>query len=554
VPSTPVLLLLAVLAIAGAVTLFLTWQMTFYQDTWAFLMTRRNPSIEAVFAPHNEHIVVFPVLLEQLSLRLFGMTSARPEYLLAVLSLIGTGALLFVYLRRRVGGWLALFGVSLIVFLGSAWEVLLWPFEIGFIGSIFFGLAALLAIEREEARWDAVACVLLILSTGFSSLGLPILAASAVALALGPPGQRARRAYVVAIPALLFGAWYLEWGHKAESHVSFGNLVNSPKYVAEAFAANAGSLLGLNPDPTTGALGRGPKPEPGLNPIWDWALMGVIVGGVAVRQARGRHLSPYVWPAATLALANWFLTALNYYPGREPTDSRYQYAGAIFTVMLLAGLLDRFKPGRRTIALAAAAAVIATVAHFVVLQNGADFLDEQSTLTRADTGAIEIARKTVDPGFQLTAEVAGTPTLPNIYADQYLEAVEEYGSPAYSPAELEAAPERGRYQADVVLTHALPLSLVPAQGADMGRCTRLRFEDGEVTLRPGSRTWIDLAPGPDATFLLRRFASPDGEYPIRSEGQAGGSVSELTIPADEVQRPWHLKIESQQPVHVCSTR
>jgi hypothetical protein len=554
VPSTPVLLLLAVLAIAGALTLFLTWQMTFYQDTWGFLLTRRNLSVEAVLAPHNEHIVVFPVLIEQLLLRVFGMTSARPEYVLAALGLVGTGALLSVYLRRRVGGWLALFGVSLVLFLGSAWEVLLWPFEIGFIGSIFFGLAALLAIEREEARWDAVACVLLILSTGFSSLGLPILAASAVALALGPPGQRARRAYVVAIPALLFGAWYFEWGHKAESHVSFGNLVNSPKYVAEVIAANTGSLLGLNPDPTTGALGRGPNPEAGLNPPWDWAIVAVIIGAVAVRQARGRHLSPYVWPAATLALTNWLLTALNFYPGREPTDSRYQYAGAIFTLMLLAALFDRFRPRRRSIALTAALAVGALVPHFVVLQNGADFLDEQSTLARADTAAIEIARRTVDPGFQLTSDIAGTPTLPNVYADQYLEAVKEYGSPAYSPAELEGAPETGRFQADVALTHALPLSLISASRSDMSHCARLRFKDGEVALRPGSRTWIDLAPGPDATFLMRRFASPDGEYPIRSEGQAGGSVGELTIPADELHRPWHLKIKSQQPVHVCSTR
>ena len=80
--------------------------------------------------------------------------------------------------------------------------------------------------------------------------------------------------------------------------------------------------------------------------------------------------------------------------------------------MLLASLFDRFRPGHHTVALGAAVAVAALVPHFVVLQNGADFLDEQSTLTRADTAAIEIARRTVDPEFQLTDEVAGTPTLP----------------------------------------------------------------------------------------------------------------------------------------------
>ncbi|HVC07301.1 MAG TPA: hypothetical protein VND98_06950 [Solirubrobacterales bacterium] len=57
------------------------------------------------------------------------------------------------------------------------------------------------------------------------------------------------------------------WGHEAESHISLANALNAPKYVAESIAANVGGALGLNPDPTTGALGRGPNPEAGLDPI-----------------------------------------------------------------------------------------------------------------------------------------------------------------------------------------------------------------------------------------------------------------------------------------------
>jgi hypothetical protein len=551
--SAPVLLLGAALVIAGGLTLFLTWEMTFYQDTWGILMTRRDPSVETLLAPHNEHIVLFPVLIEQVLLRVFGMASARPEYVLSAIGLLGSATLLFIYLRRRVGEWLALFAVTLVLFLGPAWEVLLWPFEIVFVGSVFFGLAALLSIEREDRGGDLAACVFLVLSIGFSSLGIPFLVAAAVALALGPPGRRLGRAYVVAIPALLFGAWYAEWGHDAESHTSLENLLDTPKYVAEAVAASVGSALGLNPDPTTDALGRGPHPEPGLNPVWNRLAVVAIVLALVVRQVRGGRLSPSFWPAAALALTNWVLPALNYFPGREATNSRYQYTGAVFTLMLVACLFNGIQPKRRTLAVAGTVTALALVPHLVVLVKGADFLEEQSVLTRADTAAIEIARQTIDPAFQLTDEVAGTPTLPNIYAGEYLEAVGEHGSPAYTPAELATAPDDGRFQADVVLVHALPVALSSVEGG-FGASARCRPVPAaaEVALRPGTTTRIEVAPGPDATFLLRRFADAEGEYPIESAGQPGGSASELTIPADTVSVPWHLRVRAEQPVRVCS--
>lgn len=554
--SLPAGLMLAALALAGGLILALTWEMTFYQDTWALLMTRRDPSIESVLAPHNEHIAVFPVLIEQLLVRVFGMTSARPEYVLSTIGLLGSAALLFVYLRRRVGDWLALFAVSLVLFLGPAWEVLLWPFEIGFVGSVFFGLAALLLIERGSRRNDVAATVCLVLSVGFSSLGIPLLVAAAVAIAVGPE-RRLGRSYVVAIPALLFAAWYVGWGHEAESHFSLQNVLDSPRYAAEALAANAGSALGLNPSPTSEALGRGPNVEPGLNPIWDYLVLALIACAFVVWRVGGHRLSRCFWPAAALALTNWLLTAFNYFPGREPTNSRYQYAGAAFTLMLVASLFDGYRPQRRAVAAFGAAATLALAAHLVVLGRGADFLDEQSVLARADTAAIEIASGSVDPGFQLSDDVAGTPTLPNIYAGEYLQAVSEYGSPAYTPAELRAAPDDGRFQADVVLAYALPLEIAPASELAAGgstECEEIGPGTGrEVAVAPGSQVRIEVGPGPDAIFMLRRFAGPGSDYPLETNGYPGGSVTELKVPADGLALPWHLGAEAEQAVRVCSS-
>jgi hypothetical protein len=552
--SLPAGLLLAMIALAGALILALTWEMTFYQDTWAVLMTRRDPSIDSVLSPHNEHIAVFPVLIEQLLVRVFGMTSARPEYVLSAIGLLGSAALLFVYVRRRVGDWLALVAVSLVLFLGPAWEVLLWPFEIGFVGSVFFGLSALLLIERCDRPGDVAAAVCLTFSVGFSSLGVPFLIAAAVAIGL-ERGHRLARAYIVAIPALLFAAWYVGWGHEAESHFSIANVVDAPKYAVEALAANAGSALGLNPDPTSEALGRGPNVEPGLNPAWDYLLAALIVVALVARRSGGARFSPCLWPALALALTNWLLTAFNYFPGREPTNSRYQYAGAIFTLMVVASLFDGLQAKRRTVLALGAVAALALVPHVILLGRGAEFLQEQSVLTRADTAAIEIASRTIDPGFQLTSRVAGTPTLPNIYAGEYLEATAQYGSPAYTPAELRAAPHDGRFQADIVLAYALPLDISPggrSRGSGPLDCKAIRPGTGrEIAVAPGSRARIEVAPGPPAIFLLRRFADGGDDYPLRSDGYAGGSATELKIPADAVGVPWRLGAEADQVVRVC---
>ena len=96
--------------------------------------------------------------------------------------------------------------------------------------------------------------------------------------------------------------------------------------------------------------------------------------------------------------------------------------------------------------------------NLVVLKDGKNSFERTSVLTRADVAGIEIAHHTVEPGFSLTPDLAGTTTLIDVQAAKYLEAVDEYGSPAYTPAELAAAPDYGRRQADVVLPHALPLS------------------------------------------------------------------------------------------------
>lgn len=548
----PSVLLGGAIVASVALSLVLTSDLTFFGDTWDYLMNRREITPDTLFAPHNEHIVAIPVAIEQLLLRLFDMTTARPEHVLLAVALPITALLLFAYVRRRVGAWLALFAAVLLLFLGPAWEVLLWPFELSIVGSVLFGIAMLLALDRDDRRGDIAACAFLTLSFGFSSLGIPFAAAAAVDVLQRGRSRGLGRAYVVVVPVILYGAWYLGWGSDAETHVSLRNVLASPRFVAESVASAVGSLLGLGTSPAGGSV----------DPVWGRAILVALVGAFvalfAYRPVKRTGVPPGFWPVAAAAATNWFLTAFNQIPGRDPTASRYQYMGAILVLMLLANLLDRVQIGRRAVVAGAVVTAVAVGPNLVVLEDGKNWLREQSVLTRADTGAIEIASRTVDPEFSLTPEVAGTTTLIDVQAAKYLPAVREYGSPAYTPAQLAEAPDYGRRQADIVLASALPLSTTTRLGAyeangSAENCVTLpagkTSPTAEVRLSPGL-TRVELAPGAHADFSLRRFAG--GEYPVVTEGAPGNSVTVLRLPGDGAPRyPWHLHVEASQQARVC---
>lgn len=544
--NAPVALLGLALVGSTVLLLLLMRDLTFFQDTWAFLMRRQEFTAGAFLDPHNEHIVVIPVAIEMLLVALFGMTSAAPEQVLLALLLAASAALLFVYARRRVGPWPALYAAVLLMFVGPAWQVLLWPFEIGFVGSVCFGIAALLALDRGDKRGDLVACASLVVAIGFSSLGVAFVAGAAVDVLQRRRSHGLSRAYVPGVPLLLFAAWWLGWGHTAEGHLSLDNVLASPAYVFEGIASSLESLLGLS---TIGVDGIG-------EPVWGRPLLIVLIAAIVLAQVRKPGFSPRLWPAAAAMATSWLLTAVNFVPGREAYSSRYMYAGAAFVLLVAADLLRGARFGPRALAVGAVVTVAAVGPNLVALRDGRDWFHEQTVLTRADLAAIEIAHRTVDPLFTLTPETAGTPSLIDVQADRYLAAVREHGSPAYTPAELVVAPAAGRRQADVVLARALPLSTETViggtdAGPPTGECVTISGGGGEETgvpLGPGI-TRIDVPEGGDAEFNLRRFAAG---YPVTTEGAPGGSTTLLEIPADTVARPWRLRVEAAQAVNVCA--
>lgn len=540
--NAPILLLGVALVASAALLLALGSGLTFFQDTWAFLMHRREFDVEAFLAPHNEHIVLVPVAIQKLLLALFGMTSATSERVVLTALLLVTAVLFFVWTRRRLGPWAALIATVPLLFLGPAWQVLLWPFEMGYVGALLFGVAMLLALDREDARGDLAACAFLVVSIAFSTLGLTFAVGAAVALLLRRRERGLRRAYVVAVPLAFYLLWYLGWGHEAESQVTLGNVLDSPGFVFDGLASSLDSLVGLSTVPIEG---------PGA-PTWGRPLLAIAIVLAIWRVRRGPPLSSGFWPVLAITGSFWFLAAFNQIPGREAYASRYMYAGGLLLLLVVVELLRGVRIPRGALIAAGAVVALAAIPNTIVLEEGEDWLREQTVLTRSDLAAIEIARQTVDPGFQLTLEVAGTSALVDIEAGNYLEAAEEHGSPAYTQAELAAAPEDGREQADIVLSQALPLATesdVEAGGSRAG-CATVPPGEHEVPLPLGpGLTRIEVPPGEDAELDLRRYATD--EFPVPTNGAPAGAVTLLEIPADESSRPWRMEVDADQPVRVC---
>lgn len=562
----PTLLLgLAVLA-SSALLLGLQTGLTFFQDDFAFLLKRPDVSPSSVFPPHGEHIVVLPVLIYRALIEVFGMSTAFPEKVVQTTLLAVSGVLLFVYARRRVGAWVALSTAVIILFFGPAWDVLEWDFEMGYAGSVATGLAMLLALERRDRSGDIAACVLLVASIAFGSVGVAFAAGALVDVWLRRgPGWREgwRRLYVPGVGLFLYGIWYLGYARDAQSTLTWHNVARSPAYLFDGVASSLDSLVGLNTRPTGGEASTG-------GPLWGRPLLVALIAVIVLLWLPGRQLSPRFWVVGAIGLAFWLLAAFFFIPGREPEASRYMYMGAILLVLALAEVFDGVHLGCRGNAALAIATVAIVASNLVFLVDGKRLLKSQTQLARADLGAIEIARDTVHPDFLLDPQFSGTASLIDVTASGYFAAADAHGTPADSPAQIFSEPEAVRERADDVLVHALGVGLFQdAAGRTAGGPPRVLGAAATKAIRSGSCTVLPAGagrrgarvevspPGPiihvgvgkPAKLRIRRFSRT--AFPVVLADLAGSSSAQLRIPRDRSHVPWQLQIAASQAVRVC---
>lgn len=529
------LLLLAAMAISGAIIVALGSHVTFILDDWTYILYRRDFSADAFFGPANEHLVAGAVAVWKLLLGGFGLGSVVPFRIVSTGMFLLGNWFLFVWIRRRLGPWPALFAAVPVLFLGAAYEDLFWFASITFLGSLTCGLGMLVALDRRDRLGDGLACAWLLGTMLFSSLWVPFAAGAAIDIALRR-GERdwRRRAYVVLVPAALFVLWWLGWGHEAEGSISLHNIAATPIFVLDSFAAALAALFGLATPVSEGM----PSPS-GL----DWGRpLAVAVGGLALwRVYRIERIPRSFWVVLAIGLSFWILGGFAVKEGRVPWASRYQLPSATFVLLVAAELLRGVKLDRRLLGPALVVVVAAVASNGLFMNEAANSYKHSTGIIRADLTAMEIARETVDPSFFLDEEFADT-GLAYIDAGSYFAAIDEFGSPAYTIAELQDSPAEARFAADKVLLNALrvaiepiPRSAVPAEGC-------VTVGSRPLALPPGG---VVVAAGPDSVtnIKMRRFAT-GREFPVDFQtGVAPGEAVAIPIPTDLSDVPWKMQLE-----------
>lgn len=237
---------------AGALLLYLGRSLTFWHDEW------RSITFDGGFVdflrPVNEHWSTFPILLYRATFELVELRSYLP-YLtqVIVLHLVAvTGA--YVLIRRRVGPFVATLLALPLLLLGAGAENLFWAFQTGFVGSVMFGVWALVFIERPGRSGAIVASALLVAGLMSSGIGLFFVAAAAGRTAL----DRRYRPRVLAVvpPVLVYLVWHFVVGRDALG--TTGKLAGPSSVVRFAFRGTGYAVEGLAGVvrlPTNGVLG-----------------------------------------------------------------------------------------------------------------------------------------------------------------------------------------------------------------------------------------------------------------------------------------------------------
>lgn len=526
----------ALLVVGGVLLLYTGRHLTFFYDEWTFVFTRRGGGLHTFLDPHNGHLVLFPVIVYKALLATVGLRHYFPYQLVSVTLHLLCCSLLYVLVRRRVGPWLALAAVAVLLFMGSAWQVLLWPFQIGYLASVAGGLGAFLLLERPRPQRDAFASALLAWSVVSSGVGVAFIIGAAVLLVT----QRApwRRLWVPAVPLLLFAIWYAGWG--GGEHATTDAVLAAPQYVADAAAGATAGLAGLDPA------------------AWGPALTIGLIAAVLLRLrgelSFGSH--PLLFAAVAGALTFWGLAAVTRADSPDPQASRYLYVGAVFILLVLAEAGRGLTVRTGTLAVVAVLVAAGVASNLHVLRGGERGLRASDESVRTALGSVEIAAPVVSPAFQPDPQNA-----PQVTAGPYLTAVRDLGSPALTPRQLLASSASTRADADAVLIRAEALTLRPGAPAHVSGCVVLRPRlsgEGilEETLGPGRSLFIRSVSGRSsgvsapAHVYVRRIAPVFPPLPIGSI--TDGSSVTLAFSKDVGPAlPWHVRLVSPHALRAC---
>jgi hypothetical protein len=554
------------LAFALAAALILGWGkgQTFINDEWNYLVLDRGWSLETLFHPQNGHLIVVPLLLYKALFATAGASSHLPYQVATVVLHLIVATLFFCLVRTRLPLAAAVALTMLVALFGAGWDTLMGAYEIPNLVGLATGLGMLLALERRTGPGDLAACLLLALSLASFGVGIAFALGGLVAIWLGGRAQW-RRAWIVIVPAALYVIWFL-WARKfGESEVTaeaIGSLLSGS---ADQLAAICAAITGLFRAPGSAELAN----LINIRPEWGYTLALLLVALVVLHVRRAPRSIRFWTVVATLGVY-LALVAAGLSPARAPNASRYVYLGGILTLLLVAelGLDLRWTTVSGTVFVALLG--LALMANTAELQVGGHLFQAEGETNRATLAALELSRARVDPNLSVEDD-ATTHSHPDMFfpAYAYFEAARDFGSPAYSLAELAGSGEQAREAADQELVRALALSAKPLTSPlrRSGQEVKLLGASGGRTISAGACQVLLPVPNKVASFQLEL---PRGGFGYRTHPGAElelglarfaesfattvpmpAGEAEVKIPSDASEIPWRAQVRTDAKTLVC---
>lgn len=191
----------------------------FFGDEWEFLVNRGffGANLDLLY-PHNEHWSTIPIIVYTLLRDTIGLGSYWPYIGVLILVHLALAHLLWrASLRSGVPASLATAGAAVFMFLGAGHENILWAFQIGFLGSVLFGWAAVLVADHPSRRpgrrdvWTVLLLLGALMCSGVGVVAVPMV----VVVVLVRTRHLLRPLIVGGVPTAVFVAWYLTVGQAA---------------------------------------------------------------------------------------------------------------------------------------------------------------------------------------------------------------------------------------------------------------------------------------------------------------------------------------------------
>ena len=516
------------MAASAALRLWLGRGTGFSIDEIRLFDSSANLDLETAFQPFNGHLYVTSRLVYAAILNAFG-AGYLPFRLLTIATVLITAGIFFVFAKRRIGPVAALAPTLVLLFYGSDPIHALLGNGFTVLLALAAGLGALLALDRGDLKGDLCACLLLCLGLATYSVALPFLAGAAVLILTG--SDRWRRAWVFLFPAALYATWFL-WSRTQAGRTGdtthLSNLLLAPNWAFNSLAAVGSSLLGLNYPP----LGSG------------WGPVVAVAALVALgwRLWRG-NIPRWLWVTMTVPAALWLIASGSAAPPvRVPQKTEYMFPATIAVLLVAVEAVRGLRLQRRGMIILYVAAAIGLATNIALLRDSARQFRDTTVMYRTDLTASEIIGGQFSGLPAYLALLSGHPEEGN-----YLDAVRQFGSPAFSLASLRSQSEPIRERVDGILAENLGLHLQPSSLPSTpcrsikgrpGRAVSFELPSGGVVLKAG---------GESGPLTLRRFGS---SFTVQAGQLTRGQWMALSVPSDSAPDPWYAST-SATPLLIC---